>query len=141
MACCKIAFMKISANAPCPCHSGKKYKQCCQPYHKGIVPATAVLLMRTRYSAYALGLADYIMKTTHPNNPDFTEDRVNWEKSILHFSQNTVFEGLKITEFFDGENEAFVTFEAALGDYAMKEKSRFLKENGRWLYESGEFPQ
>ena len=141
MACGKIAFMKISANAPCPCHSGKKYKQCCQPYHKGIVPATALLLMRTRYSAYALGLADYIMKTTHPNNPDFTEDRVNWGKSILHFSQNTVFEGLKITEFIDGENEAFVTFEAALGDYAMKEKSRFLKENGRWLYESGEFPQ
>lgn len=139
MACCKIAFMKISANTPCPCHSGKKYKQCCQPYHKGIVPATALLLMRSRYSAYALGLADYIIKTTHLNNPDFTEERENWKKSILDFSQNTEFSGLKIIQFIDGENEAFVTFEALLSGGIMKEKSRFLKEKGKWLYESGDF--
>lgn len=139
MACCKIVFMKISANAPCPCHSGKKYKQCCQPYHKGIVPATAVLLMRSRYSAYAMGLADYIIKTTHPDNPDFTEERENWKRSILHFSQNTEFSGLQIIQFIDGGNEAFVTFEALLSGGIMKEKSRFLKENGKWLYESGDF--
>jgi SEC-C motif-containing protein len=133
--------MKISPNAPCPCHSGKKYKQCCQPYHKGILPATALLLMRSRYSAYALGLADYIIKTTHEENPDFTTDTAKWRESILEFCRTTRFEGLRIIGFIDGENEAFVTFEAHLSHGIMREKSRFLKENGRWLYESGDFSQ
>ncbi len=132
--------MKISPNIPCPCHSGKKYKQCCQPYHRGILPATAERLMRSRYSAYALGLAGYIMKTTHPDNLDYTADTDKWKKEIERFCETTEFKGLKITEFVDGENEAFVTFEASLSQGTMKEKSRFLKENGKWLYESGEFP-
>jgi len=132
--------MKISPNALCPCHSGKKYKQCCQPYHKGIFPSTAEKLMRSRYSSFALDLAEYIMITTHPNNSDYTEEKENWRKSILDFSQNTQFVGLKILDFIDGENEAFVTFEALLDSGILKEKSRFLKEEGKWLYESGEFP-
>ncbi|MDD5051697.1 MAG: YchJ family metal-binding protein [Sulfuricurvum sp.] len=131
--------MKISPNAPCPCHSGKKYKQCCQPYHKGILPSNSLKLMRSRYSAFALGLADYIMATTHPNNPDYTEDREKWITSILDFSHNNQFIGLKINDFIDGENEAFVTFEASLEGGLLKEKSRFLKVEGKWLYESGEF--
>lgn len=130
--------MKISPNAPCPCHSGKKYKQCCQPYHKGILPSNAMLLMRSRYSAYALQMGEYIMKTTHPANPDYSSIAPEWKENILSFYRSTRFSELKIIEFIDGENEAFVTFEAKLGDYTMKEKSRFLKENGQWLYESGE---
>jgi SEC-C motif domain protein len=95
--------------------------------------------MRSRYSAFALGLSDYIMATTHPNNPDYTENKENWKKSILDFSQNTQFIGLKIDEFIDGDTEAFVTFEAKLDSGILKEKSRFLKEKGKWLYESGDF--
>lgn len=129
--------MKISPNAPCPCHSGKKYKLCCQPYHKGILPSNAEKLMRSRYSAFALDLAGYIMTTTHSDNSDFTDDTAYWKKSIQHFSQSTRFIGLKIMEFMDGESEAFVTFEANLDSGILKEKSRFLKENGKWLYESG----
>ena len=131
--------MKLSANAPCPCHSGKKYKQCCQPYHKGILPSNAMLLMRSRYSAYALQMSEYIMKTTHTANPDFSSNIPEWKESILSFCRSNHFSGLKILEFIDGEKEAFVTFEAKLGDYTMKEKSRFLKKEGKWLYESGDF--
>lgn len=131
--------MKISSNFPCPCHSGEKYKKCCLPYHKGSLPSNALRLMRSRYSAFALGLADYIMKTTHTDNPDYTEDTLGWKQSILDFSDNTRFVGLKITEFIDGENEAFVTFEAKLDNGILKEKSRFLKVEGKWFYESGNF--
>ena len=131
--------MKISSNALCPCHSGKKYKQCCQPYHRGILPSTAEKLMRSRYSAFALGLAEYIMATTHPNNSDYTEETERWRKSILNFSQTTRFLGLKIGEFSDGKEEAFVTFEAILDGGSLCEKSRFLNVEGKWLYESGEF--
>ena len=131
--------MKISSNALCPCHSGKKYKQCCQPYHRGILPSTAEKLMRSRYSAFALGLAKYIMATTHPNNSDYTEETERWRKSILNFSQTTRFLGLKIGEFSDGKEEAFVRFEAILDGGSLCEKSRFLNVEGKWLYESGTF--
>jgi SEC-C motif-containing protein len=130
--------MKISSNAPCPCHSGKKYKQCCQPYHKGILPSNAQKLMRSRYSAFAMELSEYIIHTTHPANTDYTENREEWQESITEFCRSVSFDGLTITAFIDGENESFVTFEAKLGTYLMKEKSRFLKEDGKWLYESGE---
>ena len=131
--------MKISPNTTCPCHSGEKYKKCCQPYHKGMLPSNALKLMRSRYSAYALGLIEYIMATTHPNNPDATIALSDWQRSITEFSKTTQFIGLKILEFVDGEDESFVTFEAQFNHGSMKEKSRFLKINGKWLYESGCF--
>ena len=131
--------MKISPNSPCPCHSGEKYKKCCQPYHKGILPKTALLLMRSRYSAYALGIIEYIMTTTHPNNPDASIALSDWQTSIAEFSKTTQFIGLSILEFVDGENEAYVTFEARFDHGFMKEKSRFYKMNGKWLYHSGSF--
>lgn len=95
--------------------------------------------MRSRYSAFALGLSEYIMATTHPNNPDYTEEKEVWKKHILEFSLSTRFLGLKISEFIDGESEAFVTFEAKLDGGILKEKSRFLKVNNKWLYVDGEF--
>lgn len=95
--------------------------------------------MQSRYSAYALHLADYIVRTTHPNNSDFTEDTSAWKISILEFTHNTRFTGLKILDFTDGENEAFVIFEATLSSGILKEKSRFLKVEEKWLYESAEF--
>ncbi len=79
------------------------------------------------------------MATTHPHNTDFTEDLARWKQSILEFTDTTRFNGLKIVEFIDGETEAFVTFEALLDHGILREKSRFLKIKGRWLYESGEF--
>ena len=132
-------MQKPSPNLPCPCGSGVKYKKCCQKYHKGALPANAQLLMRSRYSAYAFGLADYIIKTTHPDNSDFTPETKQWKEEILQFSQGTEFLGLKVTHFTDGKKEAFVTFEASLSSGLLKEKSRFLKENDRWLYVDGEF--
>jgi SEC-C motif-containing protein len=131
--------MKISANAPCPCHSGDKYKKCCLPYHKGILPINALKLMRSRYSAYALHLSGYIMETTHPDNPDYTMDTETWGKSIMDFCRNTRFEELKIIDFIDGESEAYVTFEAVFDKGSLTEKSRFLKNEGKWFYKSGEF--
>jgi len=126
----------------CPCHSGKKYQDCCQPYHMGNLPENALALMRSRYSAYALHLADYIMQTTHPHNNGYLSDRQRWKREILSHYKKTDFYDLKIMNFIDGLNEAYVTFTAHLRqgnqDVSFTEKSRFLKVNGHWLYESGE---
>jgi SEC-C motif-containing protein len=126
----------------CSCHSGKTYQECCRPYHSGRLPKDAVSLMRSRYSAYALGLADYIMNTTHPKNPSISLSPDRWKREILSFSRNTKFENLKIVEIIVGDDEVFVMFRASLRqglcDVSFTEKSRFEKVNGKWLYEDGE---
>ena len=128
---------KLSPNAECPCGTKKKYKKCCLVYHKGANPKTALLLMRSRYVAYAVGDAAYIVKTTHENNADHIEDVKAWKESIDVFSKGTEFLGLEILEFKEFEKEAFVTFRARLSTGDMTEQSRFLKVENRWLYESG----
>jgi SEC-C motif-containing protein len=97
--------------------------------------------MRSRYSAYALGLADYIMATTHPKNPTYITNHKKWRKEILAFSNNTQFVGLDILQFVDGKEEALVAFTAHLKqqnqEASFTEESRFEKVHGRWLYLHG----
>jgi len=99
--------------------------------------------MKSRYSAYVVGDVNYIIKTTHQENPDFTLALKQWKNDILSFSKNSDFKKLTILDFVDLGLEAFVTFEVKLyinnQDETFIEKSRFLKEDDRWLYHSGEF--
>jgi len=119
----------------CPCGSGEKYKKCCELFHKNKKkPKNALLLMKSRYSAYAMNKPKYIKKTTHKNN--FEWNNPNWEDEVKLFCQSE-FKKLEIIEFIDGENEAFVEFRAYIDDFVIHEKSRFLKDDV-WLYESGE---
>lgn len=53
-------------DTPCPCSPDKTLASCCGRYHQGEKAPGAVELMRSRYSAFALGLTDYIRDTTHP---------------------------------------------------------------------------
>lgn len=131
--------MKISVNNPCPCGSSKKYKKCCQPFHKGANPKNALSLMKLRYSAYVVGDSSYIIKTTHCDNLDFNLDTIKWKNSIDKFTKITKFLSLDILEFIDGEDEAYVEFIATFESGKLTEKSRFLKVDGRWLYIDGEF--
>ena len=128
--------MKISKNSKCPCGSSKKYKECCFKFHKGSNPKNALELMKSRYSAYAIGDANYIIKTTHKNSLHFEKNKQNWIQSIKSFSKSN-FKKLEIIEFVDGEKEAFVEFRAYIDDYVMHEKSRFIKED-KWYYLGGE---
>lgn len=125
----------------CPCFSKKSYEECCKPFHKDkAIPPTALDLMRSRYSAYALHDVDYIIKTTHPDNLDYTENRPMWAISLLQFCHSSTFWGLDILEFSEKNEEAFVTFFAHIKqgekETSFQEKSRFLKIEGRWLYRS-----
>ena len=139
--------MKLNVNNPCPCGSLQKYKKCCKVFHDKIkLPKTAFELMKSRFTAFAVQNADYIIFTTHKDNPDFTNDIKSWKADILDFSQNTNFEKLEILDFSEEDaedTESFVTFKATLKQYnndiSFTEKSRFLKENGKWLYVDGQF--
>ncbi len=136
-------LLKVSVNAPCPCGSKKKYKKCCKIFHNGASAPTALLLMKSRFSAFAVGDATYIMKTTHNENQDYTTDTAAWKSSILEFCNSTVFKQLTIVETQEEKSESYVTFKAILlqhnHDASFIEKSRFLKEEGKWYYHSGVF--
>ena len=136
--------MKFSVNDTCPCGSLIKYKKCCKPFHEDIkTPINALELMKSRYCAYAIEKSEYIISTTHQKNRDFNTDTKVWNNDILDFSRNTKFEKLEILEFIDGQTESFVTFKANITqnkqDVSFIEKSRFVKENGKWQYIDGEF--
>ena len=136
--------MKFSPNDICPCGSTKKYKKCCKPFHDKITfPKTALELMKSRFSAFAVLIADYIIFTTHENNSDYISDLKLWNQDIMNFSKNTRFERLEILDFIEGEVESFVTFKATLfqdkNDISFIEKSRFLKTEGIWKYVDGQF--
>ncbi len=136
--------MRVSVNDFCPCGSTKKYKKCCKTFHDNIsIPKTALELMKSRYCAYAVSNANYIISTSHEKNIDFSTDLNSWQKDILSFCINTKFEKLEIIDFIDGEIESYVTFKAYLfqnnQDVSFVEKSRFLKENDKWFYVDGKF--
>ena len=135
--------MKISGNSFCPCGSQKKYKNCCRVFHYGQEPQNALDLMKSRYSAYAANEPQYIMKTTHRDNSEFTVDSKSWETDIHNFNDHSDFRNLEILDFIEGEEESYVTFKATIFqgaiDVSFIEKSKFLKVNNLWLYHSGEF--
>ncbi len=93
--------------------------------------------MKSRYSAYAAGEVNYIIRTTHPEYPERNKDPRLWREEIAYFCRNEHFDGLEILETMLGERESYVTFLARLGSGPIKERSRFLLEEGRWLYHSG----
>ncbi len=94
--------------------------------------------MRSRYSAYALGLIEYIIRTTHPKSPYFEKNRKKWEQAISAFCHTTQFLKLDIV----GVGEDWVHFVAQLQQrdpLVLEEKSHFEKIDGQWLYVKGDF--
>lgn len=127
---------------PCPCHSGRKYKRCCQPWHQGRPAPSPQALMRSRFSAYALGLVDYIVDTTDPTGPQWGADPQAWREEILRFCQGTRFRELRLLHHSQDGDEGRVSFRAVLvsgqEQAEMAEDSRFRRVGERWLYHSGE---
>jgi SEC-C motif-containing protein len=122
---------------PCPCDTGLTYLQCCGRWHAGaehLQAPDAVALMRSRYSAYVLGLADYLMATWHastrPAEPIVFEPGLRWL-------------GLQVRDVGRSDaTHAEVEFVARskLGGRAhrLHERSRFVQEDGRWTYVDGD---
>lgn len=125
---------KMSNSDLCPCCSGKSFAACCQPLLAGrLAAASALELMRSRYTAYVLRDVDYILRTWHPSTRP------------AHLDPHTMvaWNGLQIIVAAAEETDrATVEFKArtnAAGKMLLlHEKSRFVRENGQWLYVDGE---
>lgn len=145
---------KATQKTTCPCGSRKLYHDCCGKYHTGLSnPPTAEALMRSRYSAYSKGLVEYVVNTTHPDNPLLQkDDGVSLKKDVVATCKKISWDKLVVLETEDvSEDEAFVTFQTYFkvrGQQGQRsqgfhvqtfiEKSRFLRVDGQWLYENGE---
>ena len=119
----------------CPCGTGLPLTECCGRLHDGTATAaTAEQLMRSRYSAFVLGDAGYLLTTWHPRTRPAT----------LDLDPDVRWTGLDVLATAGGsplETEGTVEFRAhhvVAGDAgAQHERSRFLREQGRWLYLDG----
>lgn len=126
----------MTNQTPCPCGSDD-YASCCGRYHDGSAAAAdAEALMRSRYSAYALKLEAYLLATWHPDTRpaslELAGDRGKWL-------------GLQVKRHLqETADRATVEFVARyrIGGRAQRlhEISRFVREQGRWLYLDGDFP-
>jgi len=128
--------MKNAPGAGCPC-GGPAYAQCCGRLHQGTPAESAEQLMRSRYSAYALGLMEYVHRTWHADTRP--------PLSALTHDPAAKWLGLEVKRHQAQGDEATVEFVARykVGGRAhrLHETSRFVREEGKWLYVDGRFAE
>jgi len=132
---------KVGPSTKCECRSGSEYVDCCEPYHLGKTCEDPQTLLRTRYCAYARGLADYVMETTDADGSAWWHDEASWRSNTRDFSNSADFGGFRILEEDVEEDRATLKFKALIKkngrDISMVETSKFLFKDGRWIYHSG----
>ena len=138
----------------CYCGSENSFEQCCQPIINGSMKAhTAEQLMRSRYSAYALGwqnpeLVYYLAETHDPKT--FRQGDAEL-KAMQAWAEVVRFTQLEVLDTFAGQAKdkvGKVTFRAhyhqihepELKDKSqvLEERSRFRRYRGKWVYVDGE---
>ena len=134
--------MAPAVSAACPCGLERKPGQprqladCCGRYLDSLadLPAPdALSLMRSRYSAFVLERADYLLATWHPGT----------RPAALDFEPDARWLGLEVRAHQStGPATAEVEFVARmrLAGRAVRlhERSRFVHEGGRWFYVDGD---
>ena len=106
----------------CPCGLPRPYAACCGRFHQGALPDTPEELMRSRYTAFARGLWDYLAATqTAPLQP----------------GQTFTWVGLTVHEAVGDEVEFTARYLDADRLVSLSERSRFERSDGRWRYVSG----
>ncbi|UOF15036.1 hypothetical protein IEQ11_25570 [Lysobacter capsici] len=129
---------RLPLPAACPCDATRRYATCCGRLHAGTATAeSAEQLMRSRYSAYAVGDLEYLRASWHADTCP----------TDLEVDPSVRWLGLQVKRHRrEGEDAAVVEFVARYrvgGGSAVRlhEVSRFVRVDGRWVYVDGEFPR
>lgn len=132
----------MAATAPstaCPCgRPGAKgrpraYADCCGAFHAGTPAPDAEALMRSRYSAYVLGLTDHLRATWHPSTcpADLAPDPgTRWLGLEVR--------GHRVLDADHAEVDFVARYRVQGRGARLQERSRFVREGGRWLYVDGD---
>lgn len=133
----------LSLSQPCPCGrtgAGQKpllFAHCCGRYldHFESVPAPdAESLMRSRYTAFVAERAAYLLATWHASR----------RPASIEFDPGVKWLGLEVRSHreLDAEHAEveFVARQKPAGSAAVRlhERSRFVREQGRWYYVDGD---
>lgn len=118
----------------CPCGSGDAFGSCCGPVLAGSAAPTAERLMRSRYTAFAVGDLEHLRRTWHPST----------RPADLELEPGLEWTGLTILDRAGGgpfHTDGTVEFEARWRTDRergrLHERSAFVREGGRWLYVDG----
>ena len=110
----------------CPCGLPQPYDLCCGRLHAGAAAATAEALMRSRYTAFAVGDVDHLLRTWHPSTrpPSLRLDPVTrWLRLEVLDSRGGLL-----------DPEGRVRFRATSTTGTVEEDSRFVRDAGAWSY-------
>jgi SEC-C motif-containing protein len=119
----------------CPCRRGEPFGDCCGAVLAGErAAATAEALMRSRYTAFAVGDTDYLLRSWH--------SRTRPARLELDPGQRWRFLEIVRTEcggpFDDTGTVEFIANYRADGERgSLHEVSRFVREDGAWVYLDG----
>ncbi|MBL9078818.1 MAG: YchJ family protein [Planctomycetes bacterium] len=124
----------------CPCCSGAAFAECCEPIlTRQRQATTAEQLMRSRYTAYALGNVDWIVDSQSPDGRRFVD-----RNATEQWSKRSKWHRLEIVGTEAGgvdDTEGFVDFKAyyTIGgeDITHHEVASFRKEDGVWYFVDG----
>jgi len=121
----------------CPCGSKESLEACCGRYIDGTSAPTALSLMKSRYSAFALGKGEYLGKTL--------SERQRADFDIEEFNANigeTKWLGLEIRKTADGgekDETGTVEFVAKYREQKQQvvhhELATFIREDGNWVFD------
>lgn len=127
--------MDFELDKRCPCGTGLTYGECCYRFHSGEwVAPTAEALMRSRFTAFAVGNSQYLLDTWDPET----------RPSELSLDVGIDFYRLDILETTGGgpfDSTGTVKFQAfykGLASGVQEEDSTFRKVNGAWVYSTGD---
>lgn len=127
--------MDFELDKRCPCGTGLTYGECCYRFHSGEwVAPTAEALMRSRFTAFAVGNSQYLLDTWDPET----------RPSELGLDVGIDFYRLNILETTGGgpfDSTGTVKFQAfykGLASGVQEEDSTFRKVNGAWVYSTGD---
>ena len=129
----------LASEALCPCGFGSSYSACCGALHfgreVGAQAPTALQLMRSRYSAFSMGLADYLLATWHASTRPQTlelDPDIRWLRLLIEATNGG-------GPFDDTGTVIFTAIgRGPDGRFEQRETSRFVRENSRWFYVDGE---
>ena len=124
---------KLGRNDICPCGSGRSYAECCGPLHAGEARASsAEQLMRSRFSAFAVGDAAYLLRSWHSSKRPAQlslDPGTRWTRlEILGVSDGGPFHAEGTVEF-----RAYYRQGSGAEEY-QQENSAFAREDGAWVY-------
>ena len=120
---------------PCPCGSNTDFKLCCGPILSAEQwPTSAEQLMRSRYTAFCMLDENYLLASWHSTTRPASlgldqQEPVKWVD-------------LRVLNHTSDDDKASVEFVARYKingkAHKLHEKSRFIKQQGRWFYVDGD---